>query len=100
MGRQFLVPWQRSQPVRADGTTLTVSTNVVSSQVLNAIKYAARHPMVTVPEQRYLAAAQATTEPAIIMAVQEFVDEQISTTQSGLPQQQQPLSSSPPVRAV
>ena len=61
--------------------------------------------MVTVPEQRYLAAAQATTEPAIIMAVQEFVDERISTTNQvvyGLEEQQLASGSraSPPVRAV
>jgi hypothetical protein len=51
-------------------------------QVLHAIKYAARHPtVVTVPEQRYLLAAEATGEPAILIAVQEFLDEQIPTVQ-------------------
>ena len=64
--------------------------------MLNAIKYAARHTMVTVPQQRYLAAAQATGEPAIIMAVQELVDEQLSTTN----QLASGSTASPPVRAV
>ena len=99
-------------------------------QVLHAIKYAARHPtVVTVPEQRYLLAAEATGEPAILIAVQEFLDEQIPTVQDAAaavammaaggggtagpamtprqPQQRQPQapapapsSRSPPVRAV
>jgi hypothetical protein len=100
-------------------------------QVLHAIKYAARHPtVVTVPEQRYLLAAEATGEPAILIAVQEFLDQQIPTVQDAAaavammgaaggggtagpamtprqPQQRQPQapapapsSRSPPVRAV
>ena len=75
--------------------------------MLNAIKYAARHPMVTVPQQRYLTAAQATAEPAIIMAVREFVDERMSTDayQGGSTEPQdhhvaRGSRASPPVRAV
>ena len=60
--------------------------------------------MVTVPEQRYVVAAQATGEPAIIMAVQEYVDERIGTAQSVSTLEQQRTASSsrasPPVRAV
>ena len=65
-----------------------------TGQVLQALKYQARHPTVSVPRQRYVDAAEATGEEPTIMAVRDYLE------MHGQAAESETTSQAPPVRSV
>ena len=74
--------WAEAQPAPGMG------------QVLQALKYQARHPTVSVPRQRYVDAAEATGEEPTIMAVRDYLE------MHGQAAESETASQAPPVRSV